>query len=118
MPIQMQRILPVIVSILIIIVVAILRQYSRTFAAIVATMPINVPLALWIVYSGDAVDREAIVEFTQNLLIGMPPTFVFVLVAWLAARAGWSLVPMIAAGYAAWGITLLLSFAARSLLVR
>jgi hypothetical protein len=118
MPIQLQRILPVIVSIIIIIVVAILRQYSRTFAAIVATMPINVPLALWIVYSGDPADHESFVGFTQNLVIGLPPTFVFVLVAWLAARAGWSLVPIIAAGYAAWGITLLLSFALRGLLMR
>ena len=52
MSIDWQRVLPVAVSIGIIIAVAVLRQYSKTFAAIAATMPINVPLALWIIYSG------------------------------------------------------------------
>jgi hypothetical protein len=53
MQIDVQRILPVLVSILIIISVAVLRQYSKTFAAIAATMPINIPLGLWIVYAGE-----------------------------------------------------------------
>ena len=46
----LRQILPVIVSILIIIAVAILRNYSKTLAAIFATMPINIPLSLWIIY--------------------------------------------------------------------
>lgn len=45
-------ILPVIVSILIIIAIAILRNYSQAFASIVAVMPINIPLGMWIVAAG------------------------------------------------------------------
>ncbi|MBL8165190.1 MAG: hypothetical protein JNJ61_24625 [Anaerolineae bacterium] len=99
------RVLPVLVSISIIIVVAILREYSRTLAAVVATMPINIPLALWIVSDGST--REQMDQFTRTLFINIWPTILFLLVVWLAARSGWRLLPMLAAGYAAWGIGLL-----------
>ena len=46
MTLDWQRTLPVIVSILIIIAIAILRQYSKMLAAVVAVMPVNVPLGL------------------------------------------------------------------------
>ena len=97
---------PVIVSILIIIAVAIVRSHSRTAAAVLATMPINVPLAMWVVYSGAGGDRMIMAQFTQSMLIAIGPTVIFILVVWLAARAGWRLVPMLAAGYLAWGLGL------------
>jgi hypothetical protein len=101
------RVLPVVVSILIIIAVAVLREYSKTFAAIAATMPINVPLALWIAFSAGDTDQSARIQFAEGLLIGIMPTVLFLVVAWLAVRAGWSLGPTIAAGYAVWGMSLL-----------
>lgn len=107
MEIAWPRVLPVIVSILVILAVAVLREYSKTFAAIAATMPINVPLALWIAFSAGDVDQTARTAFAQGLLIGIFPTVLFLVVAWLAVRAGWALIPTIAAGYAVWGIALL-----------
>lgn len=115
MSIEWGRALPVIVSILIIIAVAVLRQYSRTFAAIAATMPINIPLALWIIY--DRSDRAGNAEFFETLLIGLPATMLFILAAWLAARAGWGLLPVILVGYAAWGVALLLGLWLKTLFV-
>ena len=105
MTIDWQRIAPVIVSILVIIAVAVLRNYSKTFAAIAATMPINVPLALWIIFSGDD-DPTVRATFTEGMLIGIFPTAVFLAVAWVVVRAGWSLVPILAVGYLAWGVSL------------
>ena len=46
---NVQKLLPVATSIGIIVLVAILRERSRTLAAIFATMPINMPLAIWAV---------------------------------------------------------------------
>lgn len=106
MEISWARVLPVLVSIGIIILVAVLREYSRTFAAIAATMPINVPLALWIVAAGDDHNPEAMKQFTQAILINFWPTLIFIVIVFLAARAGWRLLPMIAAGYVGWGISL------------
>jgi hypothetical protein len=115
MSIDWQRVLPVLVSIGIIISVAILRQYSKTFAAIAATMPINVPLALWIVYSGGDSDRDGTFSFFETMLVTLPATFVFIVAAYIAARAGWGLAPMILVGYLAWGASLLLLLPLRGL---
>ncbi len=109
---------PVIISIMIIIAVAVVRAHSRTAAAVLATMPINVPLALWVVYSGAGGDRAIMTQFTHSMLLAIGPTVVFILVVWLAARAGWRLAPMLAVGYTAWGAGLGLTMAARHFLVR
>jgi hypothetical protein len=100
-----ERVLPVVVSIGVIILVAILREHSRTFAAIAATMPINVPLALWIVFSADN-DATSRTAFAEGLLIGIFPTVLFLIVSWLVVRAGWPLIPTLVAGYVAWGLGL------------
>ena len=49
--------LPVLVSIAILIAIGLLREFSRTVAAIVATMLLNIPLALWIVSAADGGNR-------------------------------------------------------------
>ena len=45
--------LPVFISIAIIISVALLRERSRTLAAVLVTLPINIPLAMWIIAHGN-----------------------------------------------------------------
>jgi hypothetical protein len=103
-------VLPVVISVLIIILFAVLRKTSSSLAAILATMPLNIPLTLWITYSsleGDAASRSnALTEFTQALLFNIIPTVVFIGVAWWGFRAGWSFLAVLAAGYAAWGVVL------------
>ncbi|MBE2270446.1 MAG: hypothetical protein IAE80_19575 [Anaerolinea sp.] len=106
--IEWQRVLPVLFSILVIILIAILRNYSKTIAAITATMPINVPLAIWILSTGGSTSQVGMVQFIESLIIGLIPTFVFLIVAYIAARAGWQVAPLIVAGYVGWGVTLLI----------
>jgi hypothetical protein len=100
-----RQIAPVGISVLIIILVAVVRAYSKTLAAITATMPITVPLALWIVYVAEGGDQAAILHFTESLFIGVVATATCVVAMWLAAQAGWGLVPIIIVGYLAWGAT-------------
>jgi hypothetical protein len=107
---EWQKLAPVVISILLIIGIAIARAYSRTFAAIVSTMPINIALALWIVASAEDSKPAAMTEFASSMLRGIASTAVFVLVTWLAARAGWSLVPMLLVSYLAWAVSLGLIF--------
>ena len=109
---------PVVVSILIIIAVAVVRAHSRTAAAVLATMPINVPLAMWVIYSGAGGDRTAMAQFTQSMLVALAPTVLFIAVVWLVARAGWRLGPMLLAGYAVWGAGLGATLGLRYLLAR
>lgn len=105
MEIAWARVLPVIVSIIIIITIAIVREYSKALAAVLSTMPINIALALWIVYSGDS-STATMEPFARSLMLNILPTLLFLLVAWLAARAGWGLVPILVAGYVSWAVGL------------
>jgi F0F1-type ATP synthase assembly protein I len=104
---------PVAISILVILLVAVIQRYSRTLAAITATMPLNIPLSLWIVSEAAGDDRAGVVSFMDGMLWGILPTVVFVVVAWLAVRAGWKPAPTIAAGYAAWAAAVAVFFGVR-----
>jgi hypothetical protein len=104
-----QDVLPVILSVLVILLVAILEKQSKLVAALTATMPLAAPLALWIVYSSNAGDKTAVSQFSLSLLLGLLPTFAFLIAVWLAARSGLKLAPMILIGYGVWaaGATIL-----------
>jgi glycerol-3-phosphate acyltransferase PlsY len=43
-------VLPVVLSVLVIVVVAVVQERSRHLAAIIATVPLTAPLAMWIVF--------------------------------------------------------------------
>jgi positive regulator of sigma E activity len=110
MVIVWSKIAPVLVSIGVIIAVALLREYSKTFAAIAATMPINVPLGLWIIYAGtdggEAEKHKAMADFGELLLVNIFPTVGFLIAAWLLTRSGQGLVATIVGGYVVWGVLL------------
>lgn len=109
-----EKLLPVMVSIGIIISVAILREYSKAFAAVAATMPLNIPLGMWIVYAGSENKQKTLLDFNQAVAINMIPTLIFIAVTWQMLRTGWGILPTIAAGYMGWGVTLGISFLIRA----
>jgi hypothetical protein len=102
--VKTQDILPVLLSIVVIVLVAVLEKQSKLFAALAATMPLTAPLALWIVYSANAGDKPAVSQFSLSLLLGILPTLAFLVTVWLAARSGMKLAPMILAGYGVWAV--------------
>ena len=118
MNIDWSRVAPVLISIGIIILIAIVRQYSRTFAAIAATMPLNIPLGMWIVYSGSDDHQAALADFSQAAVMNIVPTIIFLIVAWQLSKAGYSVVVTILLGYLAWAISLGVVFLLRALLGR
>ncbi len=99
-----QNVLPVVLSIIIIILVAILEKQSKLFAALAATMPLGAPLALWIVYSSNSGDKAAVSQFSLSLLLSLLPTLAFLVAVWFAARAGLKLLPIILTGYGVWAV--------------
>ena len=101
---KLHDVVPVILSILVIILVAVIEKHSKLFAALTATMPLAAPLALWIVYSANAGDKTAVSQFSLSLLLGLIPTMAFLVTVWLAARAGMKLGPMILGGYCVWAV--------------
>lgn len=113
---KIQNILPVVVSIAIIILVAVIEKQSKFVAAITAVMPIAAPLSLWIVYAANDGDRQVMVDFSQGMLIGILPSLGFLLAVWLASRAGLKLIPMILVGYSVWGVGIGLTLLLRRLI--
>jgi len=111
-----QDILPVFISIIVIILVAVLEKHSKLFAALVATMPLSAPLALWIVYSSNAGDKAAVSQFSMSLLLGVLPSIGFLITVWLGARAGLKLVPMLVTGYGVWAVGATLLYLLRNTL--
>ena len=111
-----QDMIPVLLSIVAIILVAILEKQSKLFAALVATMPLAAPLALWIVYSSNAGDKTAVSQFSLSLMLGLLPTFAFLVAVWLAARAGMKLVPILLTGYGVWAVGATVLYLLRSTL--
>lgn len=101
-----QDILPVLLSIVVIILVAVLEKQSKFAAAITATMPIGATLVIWIVYSANSGDQQTMKDFSVGLLMGIIPSIGFLFAAWLSFRAGLKLLPMLLAGYAVWGMLL------------
>jgi hypothetical protein len=101
-----QDVLPVLLSIVVIILVAVLEKQSKFAAAITATMPIGATLAIWIVYSANSGDQETMKVFSSSLLLGIIPSIGFLFAAWFASRAGLKLVPLLLVGYAVWGALL------------
>jgi len=111
-----QDIIPVVLSVVIIIVVAILEKQSKLFAALTATMPLTAPLALWIVYSSNAGEKTAVSNFSLSLLLGLVPTLAFLVTVWMAARAGIKFLPMILTGYGVWGVGAVILYLLRNTL--
>jgi uncharacterized membrane protein (GlpM family) len=110
-----QDILPVILSIVVIVLVAILEKQSKLFAALVAVMPLAAPLALWIVYSSNAGDKVAVSQFSLSLLLGLLPTFAF-LVAVCGGPGGHETRSMILTGYSVWAVGAIILYLLRNTL--
>jgi hypothetical protein len=100
---SLQRLFPVLASVGIILVVAVLRDRSRAAAAVLATMPINIPLALWVVSSGTNGDPQAMSDFVRSLIFGLVPAFIWLGIVFVTLRAGWNLWQAMGVGYAVWG---------------
>ena len=112
----LQRFGPVGASILIIIVIAILRERSRVVAAITATMPMNVTLALWLVYSAEGTTQSDVVGLVRSMALGVFATFCWLVAVWAGARAGLRLGWLLAAGYGTWALLLGVAVLIKSLI--
>ena len=105
MNIDWMRLTPVLVSILIIIIIAGVSSSWGWLAAIVATVPTKIMLSLWIINANTQGDQQSLVDFTGGAMTGLMGSVAFVLTAWLMSRAGYTLMPTLTAGMAAWIIT-------------
>ena len=97
-----ERTVPVLLSVLVIILVAVVQGRSRYLGAIIAAMPLTAPLAMWIVFSASQGDQRQTAEFVGTMVIGFAATFVFVLACWFGLRQEWGFLVTLAFASAIW----------------
>jgi hypothetical protein len=97
-----ERTVTVLLSVLIVILVAVVQERSRHLAAIIATMPLTAPLAMWIVFSSSRGDHRQTADFVGAMVIGSVASLLFVLACWLGLRQGWGFLITLAFASAIW----------------
>ena len=70
---SVERVIPVVASVLVIVLVAVVQARSRHLAAILATMPLTAPLAMWIVFSASGGDHRQTAEFSRSMWWALLP---------------------------------------------
>jgi hypothetical protein len=102
------RIIPVLLSVAVIVAVAIVQERSRPLAALLASMPLTAPLAMWIVFSASQGDHRQTADFVASMALGFVAAIAFVAACWLALRQRWPLPAVLASGAVAWLTVVLL----------
>ena len=110
-----EKILPVAMSVVIIVLVAVLQERSREMAAIAAVMPITMPLAAWIVFSGSGGNHHQTAEFVRSMLTAYVPTLFFVGALWYGLRQAWPFPLVIVLAFAVWAVLVALPYLIRRL---
>ena len=96
------KILPVVVSIAIIVLVSVVQEKSRFLAAVLSSMPLIAPLALWVVWKASKGNHEQTAEFAGSLVLGVVATLAFVMGTWMAFRQNLSFGSALGIGTLAW----------------
>ena len=108
----------IVLGCILITLVTVLSDRSRTAAGILATAPINIPIILWILWGSSQGDHQSLQTVSRSMLIGLFSTSCFTVICWLGFRQRWSFVQILAAGYGAWALVVFGPMLVRRLLER
>lgn len=97
-----ERVVPVVLSVLVILLVAAVQERSRHLAAIIAAMPLTAPLAMWIVFSASHGDQRQTAAFVGSMVVGFAASLVFVLACWIGFRQAWGFPVTLGVASALW----------------
>jgi uncharacterized membrane protein (GlpM family) len=103
-----ERAVTVLLAVLVIILVAVVQERSRYLAAIIATMPLTAPLAIWIVFSASRGDQRQAADFVGSMIIGSVASLVFVLACRFGFRQGWGLLATLVSASVVWLLIVLI----------
>jgi hypothetical protein len=112
----LEKALPVLASVIIIVLVAVVQERSRDLAAIMATLPLTAPLAAWIVFSASGGDHTHTAQFVRSMLAASIATVLFVLVCWYGLEQRWPFPVVMLVAFAAWSVLVAAPYLVRRLL--
>lgn len=97
------NIYPLLVANAVLILVFFLQKKTIFLSAIIASMPIMVPLTIWMLIQQN---QSHVEEYVQSLILGIAGTLMFTLGCLLAIRWHLNFYLVFLAGWASWGITI------------
>ena len=110
-----EKTLPVVASVVIIVLVAVVQERSRDLAAILAALPLTAPLAAWIVFSASGGDHEHTAQFVRSMLAASVATVLFVIVCWYGLHQRWPFAVVMVIAFGAWGVLVAMPYLFRRL---
>jgi uncharacterized membrane protein (GlpM family) len=93
-------------SVAVIILVSAVQQRSRFLAAVLSSMPLMAPLALWVVFAGSNGDHDKSAEFVGAMVPGVIATLGFVVGTYVALKYRLSFPWVLMTGAASWLVVL------------
>ena len=108
--------LPVVASVAIIVLVAIVQERSRDLAAIVATLPLTAPLAAWIVFSASGGDHPHTAEFVRSMLAASIANVLFIVACWYGLQQRWPFALVMLVAFGVWGVLVAVPYLVRRVL--
>jgi hypothetical protein len=111
-----EKVLPVVASVIIIVLVAIVQARSRELAAVLAVMPLTVPLAVWIVFSASGRDYQQTAHFVRSMIAGYLASVAFVVACWYGLRQQWPLPAVMVFAFGLWATLAALPYLIRRIL--
>lgn len=94
----------IIIGCLLITLVVLVSERSRTLAGILSTAPINVPIILWIIWGNSAGNYADMQTVSRSMLTGIFSTACFIAVCWIGFSRRWPFGMIVVAGYLVWAL--------------
>lgn len=98
------------IAMVILVTVAFIGERYRNIAGIVTAMPLQIPLAMWIVYTSTSGNTGQTSEFARAAFFGIIPTGIFCFACWFALSKGLSLPRVLMLSYGVWLAAVLVSY--------
>ena len=109
----LEKVLPVVASIVIIVLVAFVQERSRDLAAIVAMVPLTAPLAAWIVFSASSGDHRHTAEFVRSMLAASIANVLFIIACWYGLQQRWPFAVVVVVAFGVWGMLVAVPYLVR-----
>jgi Na+/melibiose symporter-like transporter len=108
--VSLAKVYQLLISMAVLTVMAIIGERHRDMAGLLAAMPLQIPLAIWIVYSNTGGSVEQTTEFARAAFFGIIPTSIFCLAVWLALGKGIRPPQVYLLAYAIWIVSVFCSY--------
>jgi hypothetical protein len=109
-PVSTSKLAQLGLSFLVLTLITIVGERNRGVAGFLAAMPVQIPLAIWLIFASTGGNIEKTTEFARAAFFGIIPTGIFCLTAWAALNRGLNLPKVYVLAYGIWIVGAFVSY--------